>query len=131
MTRHLPTLSILHYVYGALTCLGGAAVLVLVFMGLLLNSGSLPADGDPPPAWVGQLMQGLGWGLFALIEAIGVLVILSGRWIARRTNRTGSLVAAALCCLNFPLGMALGVFTFVALLDPAVRAEYDAAAPRA
>lgn len=125
MTRHLPTLSVLHYVYGILTCVGGIAVLFLVGLGLFLNSDVLADQGqEPPPEWLGGIFQGLGWVLFALIEAWGVLVILSGRWIAQRRNRTGSLVIAGLCCLNFPLGMALGIFAFVVLLNDEVQAAY-------
>lgn len=125
MNRHLPTLSVLHYVYGALVCFGGLAMLAMVFMGLFLNSDWLVTQGEePPPSWLGGFFQILGWGLFLLIEAIGVLVILSGRWIAQRRNRNGSLVVAAFCCFNFPLGMALGIFTFVVLLNEDVQHEY-------
>lgn len=125
MTRHLPTLSVLHYVYGVLTCVGGIAVLFFVGLGLFLSSDALAQEGqEPPPEWLGGIFQGLGWVLFALIEAWGVLVILSGRWIAQRRNRTGSLVIAGLCCLNFPLGMALGIFAFIVLLNDEVQAAY-------
>ncbi|MCB9184235.1 MAG: hypothetical protein H6591_09975 [Flavobacteriales bacterium] len=125
MKRHLPTLSILHYIYGAFICLTGLAMLVMVLMGLFLNSGWLATQGDePPPPWLGSFFQILGWGLFLFVEAIGVLVILSGRWISRQRNRTGSLVVAGLCCLNFPFGMALGIFTFVVLLHQEVQDAY-------
>lgn len=125
MNRHLPTLSVLHYVYGALICFGGLAMLVMVGMGIFLDSDWLAAQGDePPPPWLGGFFQVLGWGLFLLIEAIGVLVILSGRWIAQRRNRNGSLVIAALCCFNIPLGLALGIFSFVVLLNQDVQNEY-------
>lgn len=127
MNRHLPTLSVLHYVYGAFICLTGLAMLMMVFMGVFLNSEWLADQGDePPPAWLGGFMQVLGWVLFAVIESIGVLVILSGRWIAQRRHRTASLIIAGLCCLNFPLGMALGIFTFVVLLSQTVQEEYPA-----
>lgn len=125
MTRHLSTLSVLHYVYGILTCLSGIAVLLIVGLGLFLSSDALAQEGQqPPPAWVGGLVQGLGWGLFALIELWGVLIILSGRWIAQRRKRTGSLIIAGLCCLSFPFGLALGIFAFVVLLDAEVQAAY-------
>lgn len=130
MTRHLPTLSVLHYVYGILTCVGGIAVLALVGMGLFLSSDLAAGEhNDPAPAIVGGVFQGLGWVLFALIEVWGVLIILSGRWIAQRRNRTGSLVVAGLCCLNFPIGMALGIFTLVVLLNDEVQAHYASAQP--
>lgn len=47
--------------------------------------------------------------------------------IDRRRNRTFSQVVAALNCLNIPFGIALGIFTFVVVADPEVRAEYGLA----
>ena len=126
MKQNLQTLSTLHYVYGGLTCFGGLAVLALVFFGAFLNSDFLAEHGDEaPPAALGVFFQALGWVLFAFIEVWGILTILSGRWIAERRNRTGSLVMAGFNCLNFPLGMALGIFTFVTLLHDDVEREYD------
>ena len=37
-----------------------------------------------------------------------------------------SLVIAALCCLNMPLGTVLGVFTFIVLTRDSVKAQYAA-----
>jgi hypothetical protein len=128
MNRHLSTLSVLYYIYGVLVCLGGAAILVVVAMGMFMFMQSdLVANGqDAPPAWVGGFMQVLGWVLFAFIELLGILYISSGRWISQRRRRTGSMVMAALACLSFPFGTALGIFTFVVLLDKDVQAEYEA-----
>ncbi|MBK8499467.1 MAG: hypothetical protein IPL52_11790 [Flavobacteriales bacterium] len=125
MVNNLRTLSILHYVYGALVCLGGAAMLMFIFIGAMLNSDMMQQQDDPPPELVGGFMQVFGWVLFVIIEIIGILILLSGSWIAKRRNRTGSLVIAGFCCLNFPLGTALGIFTFVTLLNEEVKREYD------
>ncbi|MBK9175501.1 MAG: hypothetical protein IPM46_04025 [Flavobacteriales bacterium] len=130
MNRHLGTLSVLHYVYGVFTCLAGATMLALVFMGVFLNSDFVAQQEEtPPPTWLGGFFQVFGWALFVLVEVIGILIISSGRWIAKRRNRTGSLIIAGLCCLNFPLGMALGVFTFIVLLNQEVQDEYAATKP--
>ncbi len=129
MTRNLNTLSVLHYVFGTLVCLGGAAMLVFIFVGMLLQSDLVQQEHDAPPEFLGTLFQGIGWFLFALVELFGVLLILSGRWIAKRRNRTASLILAGFSCLNFPLGTALGIFTFVTLLNEEVVQAYEAPQP--
>jgi hypothetical protein len=132
MNRNLSTLSTLHYVYGGLVCFAGLVMLVLVGMGAFLQSDFIAEKShDPEADLVGGVFQALGWGLFAFLEVWGALIILSGRWIAQRRNRTGSLVIAGFCCLSFPLGTALGIFTFIALLDKSAQAEYEGHGPLA
>lgn len=125
MVRHLSTLSILHYVYGGLTCVMGLFMFAIVGMGLFLQSELVQQSDDPAPAILGGVFQVFGWVMFAFMELIGVLIMLSGRWISLRQNRTVSLILAGLCCLSFPLGTALGVFTFIVLLNQEVQQEYD------
>ncbi len=120
MRKHLTLLSTLHYVYGILTCLGAFAVLSLVGVGFLVNTQSHDANAEV----VGSVFQALGWVLFAVILLWGILIMLSGRWIAQRRNRTGSLIIAGLCCLSIPLGLALGIFTFATLLNDEVQQDY-------
>ena len=123
MTKHLSLLSVLHYVYGILVCIIGFGALFFLGAGALISSEVVQA-GDAPPDWVGRYIASFGMGLFLLMEAWGVAIILSGYWISRRTNRTWSIVVAALCLLSVPLGTALGVFTLVVLSSDEVRAAY-------
>lgn len=127
MKQHLSTLSILHYVYGAFVCLTGFVAFLLIFSGLLIGSDFVVEsnDGDPVLRLFGTLLQTGGWVLFFVIEFWGLMNILSGYWIARRSNRTATQVIAAFNCLNIPFGLALGVFTFVVLTDDEVKAEYE------
>lgn len=127
MKRHLSTLSILHYVYGAFVCLMGFVALIFIFLGTFLSSDFIAenSQGEPPPVWLGGFFQVFGWVLFVIIEAWGILTLLSGSWISKRKNRTGSQVVAAFNCLNIPFGIALGIFTFVVLNDEEVRVEYS------
>ena len=62
----------------------------------------------------------------ATLVVPAVLNMLSGLFIQKRTNRTFSLVVAAINCLCFPFGTILGVFTFVVLLRTSVRDGYQA-----
>ncbi|MCO6482642.1 MAG: hypothetical protein J5I62_07600 [Flavobacteriales bacterium] len=128
MKRHLSTLGVLHYVYGAFICLIGLGMLSLVILGGFLNNAWIQGGmGDVPPRMVGVFLGALGWILFAVVETQGILNLISGRMIDRRRNRTFTQVVAALNCLNIPFGIALGIFTFVVVADPEVRAEYGLA----
>lgn len=125
MKHQLSTLSVLHYVYGVLVCMVGLGLLVLVFAGSFLNSDWLAQQGgDAPPYWLGSFLRTLGWGLFVLVEAHGIMNLISASMIGKRTGRTFSQVTAALNCLNIPFGIALGIFTFVVLGDKEVRVAY-------
>lgn len=120
MTTHLPLVSILHYVYGIITCLCSFIVLAFVGVGWVIGS----QGHEPEAQLVGGFFQVFGWVLFALILLWGLLIILSGRWIAQRRNRTASLIIAGFCCLSIPVGLALGIFTFATLLNDEVQREY-------
>ncbi len=114
----LRTLSVLHYAYGAFVCFSGLLLLGLVAIGHFLGSDLLAdrTDGEAV-GWAGTLLSTLGWILFALVETVGVLNLLAGGWLARRTNRTACMVVAAFDLLNLPLGLLLGVFTLITLND--------------
>lgn len=128
MTRHLSTISILNYVYGALSIIGGLVILVIaIAAGGILQSDLVQNSNDAPPEAVGGLIQGLGSGLGVMILLWGVLICLSGYWISKRRNRMGSIVIAALCCLSFPIGTALGIFTIVVLVNDEVKRAYGEA----
>ncbi len=69
--------------------------------------------------------------LTALYVIIGVVLVtlcvcnaLSGHYIKKRKNRIFSFIIAGLNCLQFPLGTALGVFTFIVLTRDSVRISY-------
>ncbi|MBK6628453.1 MAG: hypothetical protein IPJ87_06160 [Flavobacteriales bacterium] len=123
----LRTLSALHYAYGAIVCFSGLALLALVFIGTFMGSDWLAEQANSDiPAWVGTFLTALGWVLFALVEIVGILNLLCGSWLARRTNRTACMVVAAVDLLNIPLGLLLGVFTLVSLNDERVSALFQA-----
>lgn len=126
MKKHLSTLSVLHYVYGALVCVTGCALLVLVVLGSFLSSDWIAQNshGDPPPLWLGHFLRVLGWVLFLFLEVKGIMNIVSAGLISKRRGRTFSQVTAALNCLNIPFGLGLAIFTFVTLSDDEVRQEY-------
>lgn len=65
--------------------------------------------------------------------AIGVFLValcvcnaLSGHYIRKRKNRIFSFIIAGINCMQFPLGTALGVFTFIVLTRESVKMAYSA-----
>jgi hypothetical protein len=125
MTKHLPILSILHYVYGACLCVGGLAAVFIIGVGAFLSSDLLAADdGEQVPTWVGGIIQAFGTTILLLVELWGVLNLLSGYWIDRGINRTGSMIIAAMNCLSVPIGLALGIFTLITIASKEVEEAY-------
>ena len=128
--RRLDLLATLHFVYGGLLCVLGLGTLTLLGMGVLLNSDLVAAGAqEPPPEWLGAFFGVIGLVAFIVVEGLGILNILSGRWLKQRRNRTGSIIVAAIDCLNMPLGIALGIFTILSLSNDRVSDSYAPAVP--
>lgn len=129
MNKHLSTLSILHYIYGAFICLSGLAALFLVMLGASMDVlfGSL-SGGEPMPTWLGGALQTIGVILFVVIETWGVFSLLAGHWITQRKHRTGTMILAGFHCLSIPFGLMLGIFTFIVLSDEEVQRAYSSGA---
>jgi hypothetical protein len=68
---------------------------------------------------------GVGFAIIAAALTLSLLCFLSARGMARRRSRTLSLVTAGVCCLSGPLGIALGVFTFIVLSKPETGRLYE------
>ncbi|MEP2775780.1 MAG: hypothetical protein ABJQ29_04880 [Luteolibacter sp.] len=93
------------------------------------TSLSSPAPVTPPAPFPNEAM----WIMIAFYLFFGVMIlafcvcnVLSGMWIKKRKNRTFSFVVAAMNCIQFPFGTALGVFTFIVLARPTVQMSYEA-----
>lgn len=126
---HLKLLAIFHFV------LAGFAILGLGF--LLIHYTMFHMFMDNPEMWNNQENSGpppdqffaifkwfyLFMGTFIVIW--GVANLLSGLFLRKMRNRTFSLIVAGMNCIQFPLGTALGVFTFIVLLRDSVRDSYE------
>ncbi len=130
MNKHLKSIEIFHYVYGAMVCFGGLFLLAIAALGGFLGSDFVAErSADGAPRVVGAVLGVVGVTLFVLVEAFGILNIYSGSRIGKRKDRTFSMVVAAINCLSIPLGLLLGVFTLIALSEEPVKLEYDALPP--
>jgi hypothetical protein len=131
---YLNVLSILHYVWGGFTMLFSCFGIIYVVMGAVIMSGNSgfsastgpAAASAPSPMWFGSLFAGMGGCIVVVGWTFGILTIIAGRRIARHRSRVFTYVVAAINCMVFPFGTALGVFTFIMLTKSSVRAMYDA-----
>ncbi|HWZ92042.1 MAG TPA: hypothetical protein VNW92_24425 [Polyangiaceae bacterium] len=129
--EHLRLLSIFHYVMAGFACLLPLFSLIYIGMGIMMVSGKMPsssptaAHGDMIGGWI---FIGVG-GIFFLVGVVGaILNFLAGRSLAKHERRTLCLVVAGLNCMHMPLGTLLGVFTFIVLGRPSVKALFSGAA---
>ncbi len=130
-TEQLRILSIFHYVLGGLEicfgCLG--SLYLLMGLSLALNPMVWTSHGEvPPPPFMGWIFVAVG-GMWILCGVVfGILTALSGRFIAKRRNKTFSIVIGALNCLFVPFGTLLGVFTIILLSKNEIVAMYNESA---
>jgi hypothetical protein len=126
---NLNVLAICHYVYGGFHAVGGLFGIIYVVIGLMIAAGGMgagaSAGGGPPPAAIGGIVAVFGGVISLFIWVMAALVIYSGVSLKKRRRRTLSFVTACICCLNVPLGTALGVFTIIVLNRAGVKAIYD------
>ncbi len=127
---HLNTLAICHYIYAGMLGLGGLFGLIYVVFGIVFAASiaSAPASGSspgPPAAAIGGIFAAIGGFIMLLVWTKAAVVAYSGMCLKRRQKRTFSFVIACICCMNIPLGTALGVFTLVVLSRASVKALYD------
>lgn len=118
LLEQLRLLSIFHYVVGGLHMLFGSFGLIHFSIGLAFMMGSKDFFGSgsaAPPPWFGLLFATIGGGFVLFGWTIGILTILSGRYIAARKKRTFSIVMAAINCALLPFGTVLGVFDLIVL----------------
>ncbi|MBL8819008.1 MAG: hypothetical protein JNL58_23465 [Planctomyces sp.] len=88
---------------------------------IIVRPQSLQDNGNQgPPPEVGYLFVIVGLFIIAVAWAIGICIILSGKYLSEQRRRVFSIVIAAISCASFPIGTALGVFTLIVLLRPSV-----------
>jgi hypothetical protein len=126
--EHLWLLTLFHYVVGGMAAL--IALFPIFHLGLgiffIVAGNKLPGNGQAPPAFVGWLFV-IFAAIFILIGwTFAALVILNGRFLARRKNYTFCLVMGAVESLFMPFGTILSVFTLIVLLRPSVKEMFTA-----
>lgn len=117
--EHLNLLAILHFVYAGVLAIS----FIIPALGILAIGG-WQGEGHvvtphPDGGEVFTYHSGAWRGLVVLTGTIGLvtttLVLLAGFKLKARRSRMFCMVIAALECLSFPIGTALGVFTLIVL----------------
>jgi len=127
--ENLRHLAIGHYVLGGLTALMSCIPIIHVAIGAAIVGGKMPMGSghEMPPdgRFFGWIFIAFG-SLFILMGfTIAALMILTGRWLSARKNKTFCFIIACIECINMPLGTILGVFTLVVLQKPSVAALFN------
>ncbi|MBT2749339.1 MULTISPECIES: hypothetical protein [unclassified Lysobacter] len=124
---HLQILSIAYYVFVVLDLLSiGFIALYAVMMSTLFSMEQTShASSAPPQAFVHMIV---GFCVFAALLSLlfAALHFVTARRLRDRRGLGFCQVVAGLTCLSIPLGTTLGVFTFIVLGRPSVKALFQA-----
>jgi hypothetical protein len=128
MKTHIQIVAALHIAFGVLSLLGAIGI----FLAMGMAGGIVISQGEQQAAGIIAIVAVALGGFLALLSLPGII----GGWglyAGRSWGRVVVLVLGALHLLNVPIGTALGVYTFWALLSepradmPAVHAVQPAA----
>ncbi len=125
-TEHLKLLSIFHYVIGGMAVLFACIPIIHLVIGLffIIAPEKLGHGSNQPPAFIGWFFVIFASCFILIGWTIGALILVAGRFIARRKHYTFCFVMACVECLFMPFGTVLGVFTILVLNRPAVKAMF-------
>ncbi len=124
--EHLRLLTIGHTVIAIVTAIFSCMPLfhVAIGIGMIVSPDGFfgkDSHGNPPPPFVGWMFAVMGAFFVLAGWTLAALMFVAGRSIAQRKRYMFCLIVAGISCLFMPFGTALGVCTFVVLLQPAVK----------
>lgn len=126
--EHLRLLSIFHYVVGGLAAFFSLFPIFHMLFGLflILAPEKFGNNGNAPPAFMGWFLVAFAACFITAGWIFATMVILTGRFLARRKYYTFCFIMAAIECLFMPFGTVLAVFTLVVLLRESVKRTFEA-----
>jgi hypothetical protein len=126
--EHLRLLSIFYYVLAALNAVFALLPVMHLLIGLALMFGGLAAGKKEalPISFFGGFFAIVGLLAIGLGVTFAALKFYAARFLSERRNWLFCMVVAGVACMSFPMGTALGVFTFIVLCRPSVRALFEA-----
>src|SRR5690348_15638766 len=83
---------------------------------------------NPPPEFIGWMFIFVALFFIAVGMVIAALILINGRFLARRRHYTFCLVMAAVECVFMPFGTVLGAFTILVLNRGTVKQLFAGAA---
>jgi hypothetical protein len=128
--EHLKLLGIFHYIWGALSLIGGlflGAYFVVVGVVLMTSpSTASSTDESGSTGVVGGVMIGIGVIAFLIVVVYGVLTLMAGGKYRKHQGGYWFLFILAIITLiigGIP-GIVLGIFSLIVLGRPAVKALF-------
>src|SRR5438105_6839202 len=112
--ENLKLLAILHFVLAGLAVVGlGFLFLHWFFVHAIFENPAMfkDAKNGAPPKEFFAIFKWFYLFMGTMMAGMGLAMLASGLCIQRRKARVFSLVVAAINCLGFPFGTALGVFS--------------------
>jgi hypothetical protein len=91
-----------------------------IFMGVVFSHAPVGKATRMLPGFVASIFAGIGLVIFLFLAAIAVARFWTAHCLSERKSRTFCFVVAAITCMEFPLGTALGVCSLVVLGRPSV-----------
>jgi hypothetical protein len=117
--EHLKLVSLGYMISAGVAVFFAVAGLFYILMGIVMSVAftHLPADkaGNQPPAIIGWIFAGIGVVFFLKASGVAIPRFWAGRCVKQRKSRTFCMVIAAIGCLEFPYGTALGVLSLMVL----------------
>jgi hypothetical protein len=86
-----------------------------IFMGVVFSQAPIGRAGKVLSAFAASLFAGVGTALFLLTIAAAIARFWTAHCIRQRRSRTFCMIVAAITCMEFPLGTALGIFSLTVL----------------
>jgi len=124
--EHLRLLEWAYYILAGVTGLFSLLALLYVGLGAAFTSGAISErSGSGDPRIVGMILLVAGLVVLVIGLASAALLYLAGRYLRNRRHRIFCIVVAVLCCLQFPWGTVIGIWTIVALSRASVRALFE------
>ena len=125
--EHLNLLSIFYFIYGGLVIFGSFVVLGYIgfFSTIFSNFNSSDFDNFPVMTFFY-----IAVAIFVFIFVYGLMLILAGTYIRKKTKRIFSLVIGCIAMISLPIGTALGVFAIVVFTKASVVELYRLEAER-
>ena len=128
--EHLRLLTLFYYLNAGLNAFSAFFAVIFIAVGVFFaNANFWGNTPHPPPPLLGYLLMTVGVVFLLLGLGFSACLAFTGRFLSQRRHRLFCLVIAALNCLSFPYGTALGVFTFMVLMRPSVQALFVGAPP--
>jgi len=101
---------------------GSIYVLMGIVMSIAFSHAPVsPKTGEPPPAFIGWIFGGIGLVILLMAGTVAILRFRAARCVQKRKSRMFCIVIAAIGCLEFPYGTALGALSLMVLERASVK----------